>query len=94
MLSTRQESNFSFVKVSPTSGKVVVRHRMQKAKIIGPHFCFEPAVTGENYMKILCYYAMFKMLQATAYPIIQQNGAPPHWAADVKNYFDTKLRQP
>lgn len=61
-------------------------------RIIGPFFFHEPTVRWENYLDMLEYYAVPQMLQAQeewGYEItFQQDGAPPHWALEVRQYLN------
>lgn len=42
---------------------------------------------------MLRYYAVLKVLQLPPSPIFRQDGAPPHWSADVQSYLDTEPPQ-
>lgn len=79
--------------VPQRSEKVMVWCGMHKSKIIGPYFFSEPTVNGENYKRMLRYFALPKVLDLPGSPIFQQDGAPPHYAIIVRRYLDTKLPQ-
>lgn len=88
-----QDNPYTVVKVPHTSQKVAIWCGVLKPKIIGLNLFSEPTVTGENYKRLLRYFAMGKVLDLPASQIFQQNGAPSHWSADVRSYLDTKFFQ-
>lgn len=73
------------------SEKVMVWCAMHRTKIIGPYFFSAGSVTGAMYKRMLRYYALPKVLALPGSPIFQQDGAPPHWSSEVRQYLDRKL---
>lgn len=71
----------------------IERCEMHKTNIICPYFIFESTVNGEKYKYMLGSFTMPKILDLPGSLIFQQNGAPPHWVIDGREYFDTNLQQ-
>ena len=64
---------------------------MHESKIIGPYFFEDPTVNGNNYKRMLRYYAVPKIAELPGNVIFQQDGAPPHYATQVRSYLDRKF---
>lgn len=75
------------------SPKVNVWCAMSEHEIIGPYFFEESTVYGENYLAMLKDF-LFPLLQQkriTKKIIFQQDGAPPHYAAEVRTWLNKKF---
>jgi hypothetical protein len=67
---------------------------MMKDRIIGPFFFIEPAVTGNIYLDTLEQFAVPQLLPQQPNVISQQqDGAPPHWSLDVRDFLDRTVPQ-
>jgi hypothetical protein len=58
----------------------------------GPFFFQEKTVTGVSYLDTLINWLMPELHEDNF--ILQQDGAPPHWHWEVRNYLDANLPQP
>jgi hypothetical protein len=61
---------------------------MMKDRIIGPYFFIEPTVTRNIYLDMFEQFAIPKLLPQQPNVIFQQDGAPPHWSSDVRDFLD------
>lgn len=66
---------------------------MPKSKIIGYYSFYETSATSEIYKKMLCYFAMPKVLGLPASLVLQQDRTPSFWSVDVRGYLSTKAPQ-
>lgn len=57
--------------------------------LIGPYF-FEGTVTGQNYLQMLKTFFIRKIKARDKYHFMQ-DGAPPHYAKDVRSWLDNKF---
>jgi hypothetical protein len=60
---------------------------MMKDRIIGSFF-IEPTVTANIYLDMLEQFAVPQLLPQQPNVIFQQDGAPPHWSSDVRDFLD------
>jgi Helix-turn-helix domain (DUF4817) len=85
----RPNFNFDFERDSP---KVTVWCAVLIDRIVGPYFFQEPTVQWKNYLDMLEQYAIPQLMQAEeewGYEVLfQQDGAPPHWAREVRRCLD------
>lgn len=81
------------VEVPHTSQNIVIWCGMHKTKALGHYFFSKRTVTGENYKRMVCDYAIPKKQNLPASPIFQQDDAPPHWSVDARSYSDTRIYQ-
>lgn len=72
------------------SPKLNVWCAMSKKHLIGPFFFDDDTVTGENYLSMLQSFSLpeVKKLHKVRSIILQQDGAPPHFAVNVRKYLD------
>jgi hypothetical protein len=75
------------------SRKVNVWCGMMKDRIIGPFFFIEPTVTRNIYLDMLEQFAVPQLLPQQPNVIFQQDGAPPHWSLDVRDFLDRTFPQ-
>lgn len=73
------------------SPSVMVWCAMSKNGIIGPYFFENENVTGTTYKRMLRYFLFPKLRDYPEDMIFQQDGAPPHFAIEVRQYLDRKL---
>jgi hypothetical protein len=67
---------------------------MMKDRIIGHFFVIEPTVTGNIYLDMLEQFAVPQLLLQQPNVISQQqDGAPPHWSLDVRDFLDRTFQQ-
>ena len=85
------ENPREFVEHMRDSPKVNVFCAMSKEKVYGPEFFDEPTVTGNSYLKLLKKKVMPKLKKDSVNFIFQQDGAPPHWKTEVRDYLDSTL---
>ena len=69
------------------SPKVQVWCFLHHSRIVGPYFFSDPTVTGANYLEMLENYA-YPIIKNIPGLIFQQDGAPPHWALNVRASLD------
>jgi hypothetical protein len=77
------------------SPKLNVWCAMSKNHLIGPFFFEDDTVNGENYLTMLQNFFMpeVRKLHKVRSCIFQQDGAPPHFARDVRQYLDDQFPQ-
>ncbi len=77
------------------SEKVNVWCAISATDIIGPYFFDEDTVNGANYLKMLklFFYPELQRMRITRQIIFQQDGAPAHYAVDVRRWLDQNLTQ-
>ena len=66
---------------------------MSEDQIFGPYFFEDSTVDGDNYLEMLKSY-FFPTLQKkrlTKQIIFQQDGAPPHYSLEVRNWLNEKF---
>jgi hypothetical protein len=56
-------------------------------------FFIEPAVTGNIYLDMLEQFAVPQLLPQQLNVIFQQDGAPPQWSLDVRDFLDRTFPQ-
>lgn len=56
--------------------------------IIGPFFFIENTVTGNSYLDMLVNFAVPQVEHLQPTIIFQQDGAPPHWSRNVRDYLN------
>jgi hypothetical protein len=61
---------------------------MMKDRIIEPFFFTEPTVTRNIYLDMLEQFSIPQLLPQQPNVIFQQDGAPPHWSLDVRDFLD------
>ena len=76
---------FEKPRVSP---KTQVWCAVHYSQIVGPYFFEEPTVTGANYLECLRTFAIPQIRQIPNVDEFQQDGAPPHWSLNVRDYLD------
>lgn len=86
------ENSDAIEKVLVPSRRGMVWCGMDVTKIVGSHF-LKQTVNGEEYKRILRWYAMPRTLHFPGSPSFQRNGDPLHWTIDVRWHLDTKLPQ-
>ena len=67
------------------SPKVNVWCGLMKDRVIGPFFFAEPTVTARTYLDMLELYVVPQLPAGTIY---QQDGAPPHYALEVRKFLN------
>jgi hypothetical protein len=72
------------------SPKVNVWCAMSKNRLIGPFFFEGDTVNGEKYLSMLQTFFIpeVRKLRKTRSIIFQQDGAPPHFSSDVRQFLD------
>jgi hypothetical protein len=72
------------------SPKLNVWCAMSKNQIIGPFFFDDDTVNGQNYLSMLQEFFIpeIRKLHSIRSIIFQQDGAPAHFAIDVRQYMD------
>lgn len=77
------------------SAKLNVWCAMSKNHLIGPFFFEENTVDGECYLSMLqdFFIPEVRKLHKVRSIILQQDGAPPHFARDVRQYLDHQFPQ-
>lgn len=60
-------------------------------EIIGPYFFDNENVTGDSYKKMLRYFVFRKLANYPDDMLFQHDGAPAHYALQVREYLDRKL---
>ncbi len=73
------------------SPSVMVWCAMSKSGVIGPYFFENENVTGSTYKRMLRYFLFPKLQNYPENMIFQQDGAPPHYSLEVREYLDRKL---
>ncbi len=73
------------------SPSVMVWCAMSKSGVIGPYFFENENVTGSTYKRMLRYFLFPKLQNYSENMIFQQDGAPPHYSLEVREYIDRKL---
>lgn len=81
--------NLRFFEQEPEASKKVMVWGVIHKSLTGSFFFAEPAVDGENYKRMLLYYASSKIFELPELPIFQQNGALLRFAFEV-NVFRYK----
>lgn len=71
------------------SPKVNVWCGLMHSRIIGPFFFAESTVTANVYLDMLEQFATPQLQDLQPDVIFQQDGAPPHWGINVRNFLDT-----
>jgi hypothetical protein len=66
--------------------KVNVWCGVMKDRIIGPFFFIEPTVTRNIYLDMLEQFAVPQLLPQQPNVVSQQDGAPPHWSLEVRDF--------
>jgi len=77
------------------SPKLNVWCALSKNQIVGPFFFEDDTVDGENYLLMLQNFFLpeVRKLHKVRSIIFQQDGAPPHFARDVRQYLDHQFPQ-
>ena len=57
-------------------------------KIIGPLFFAEKSITAQIYLDLLTEYVSPQLEQYQPQVIFQQDGAPPHWGFEVRQFLN------
>ena len=75
------------------SPKTMVWAAIGSAGIIGPFF-FDGNVSGDSYLQMLQtkFWPAFKRLQNCSKLIFMQDGAPPHYAKNVRDWLNKKFK--
>jgi hypothetical protein len=87
------ENPHSFREHVGDSNKVSVWYGMMKYRIIGPFFFIEPTVTGNIFLDMSEQFAVPQLLPQQPNVIFQQDGAPPHWSLNVRDFLDRTFPQ-
>lgn len=82
----------SFVQHVRDSPKLNVFCAVSKFKVYGPFFFAEQSITGNIYLGMLENWLMPQLETDSVDFIFQQDGAPPHFHLDVRDYLNTRLR--
>jgi hypothetical protein len=66
---------------------------MSKYRVIGPFYFQEYTVHGKNYLSMLqdFFIPEIRKLHKVRSVIFQQDGAPAHFSADVRQYFNDQF---
>lgn len=73
------------------SPKVNVFCALSRTKVYGPFFFAERTVTGISYLDMLEQWLFPQLMEDSQDFIFQQDGAPPHWHLDVRNFLNQSL---
>ena len=73
------------------SPSVMVWCALSQNEIIGPYFFENENVTGSTYKRMLRYFLFPKPRNYPETMIFQQDGAPPHYSLEVREYLNRKL---
>lgn len=73
------------------SPKLNVYCAVSKQKIYGPFFFQESTVTGTSYLDMVSEWLIPQLQEDSNDFILVQDGAPPHWHHEVRNYLDEQL---
>lgn len=79
------------VELQRDSPKVNVFCAISKTKLYGPFFFIEQTVTGIVYLDMLQVWLFPQLTTDSSTFILQQDGAPPHWSTNVRNFLNTEL---
>lgn len=75
------------------SPKLNVFCAVSKKKVYGPFFFQEATVRGNAYLDMLSEWLMPQLEEDSEDFVWVQDGAPPHWLHDVRDYLDESLPQ-
>ena len=81
----------AFVMLVRDSPKVNVFCAMSQTKVYGPFFFGEKTVTGTSYLDMLTLWLFPQLTEDSDNFVFQQDGAPPHWMLDVREYLNHEL---
>jgi hypothetical protein len=72
------------------SPKIHVWCAMSKSQLVGPYFFEDDNVNGKNYLLMLQTFFIpeIRKLNKLRSIIFQQDGSPPHFSIDVRQYLD------
>lgn len=73
------------------SPKVNVFCAMSSSRVYGPFFFTEKTITGVVYLDMLQLWLMPQLEEHEDDFVFQQDGAPPHFLCDVREYLNTHL---
>lgn len=73
------------------SPKVNVYCAVSKQKVYGPFFFQEKTVRGTSYLDMVSEWLIPQVEEDSNDYILVQDGAPPHWHLDVRDYLDERL---
>lgn len=86
------ENPHAFVTFERDSPKLNVFCAMSHRKVYGPFFFFcENTVTGTSYLDMLNLWLFPQLNNDSDNFVFQQDGAPPHWKLDVREYLNHEL---
>ena len=84
----RQNPHISY-ELERSSPKVNVWCGVSRNKVYGPFFFAEKTIRHETYLDMLQLFMLPQLEQDDNMDIVfQQDGAPPHWAWDVRNFLN------
>lgn len=64
---------------------------LSNSKVYGPFFFAEATVNGHSYLSMLTEWLMPQIVEDVPNFVFQQDGAPPHFHNDVREYLDENL---
>lgn len=86
------ENPHAFVQNIRNCPKVNVFCAVSMFKVYGPFFFCEKSVTGHVYLDMLENFLMPQLETDSVDFIYQQDGAPPHFHLDVRDFLNTRLK--
>lgn len=76
------------------TGSFIISHNQKSGGVIGPYFFTTPTVTANTYLQMLQEFVIDKIpLQIRREGYFQQDGAPSHFARNVRACLDQKFSQ-
>lgn len=87
------ETPHAFEEHERDSPKCNVFCAVSKSKVYGPFFFAEKTVTGIAYLDMLEHWLFPQLEEDLEDLVFQQDGAPPHWHCEVRNFLNEKLPQ-
>ncbi|GFU78490.1 DUF4817 domain-containing protein [Trichonephila clavipes] len=71
--------------------KVNVFCALSNSCVFGPLFFAEKSINGDIYQDMLSEWLLPQLEEAVPYFILQQDGAPPHWNKNAREFLNKRL---
>lgn len=85
------EQPLAVVEHERDSPKLNVFAAISKTKVYGPFFFMDKTVTGISYLDMLQLWLFPQLKEDSNNFVFQQDGAPPHWHAEVRSYLNNEV---
>ena len=80
------------LEIERNSPKVNVFCAVTERSVYGPFFFEGPSITGQTYLEMLQTWLLPRLQAGEGNDyIFQQDGAPPHWSLNVREFLNTNL---